>query len=78
MKAPNKIYLNIPKQELEAPLDSTTWDTKEFDDCINVEYIKRDFLLKWLDERVLNSPKYEFGEGFNAAIGQVIGKIISL
>ena len=78
MKTPDKIYLNIPKQELEAPLDSTTWDTKEFDNCINVEYIKRDFLLKWLDKRVLDSPKYEFDEGFNAAIGQVIGKIISL
>lgn len=48
MKAPDKIYLNIPKQELEAPLDSTTWDTKEFDDCINVEYIRKDALLDWL------------------------------
>lgn len=48
MNAPDKIYLNIPKQELEAPLDSTTWDTKEFDDCINVEYIRKDALLDWL------------------------------
>lgn len=42
MKLPNKIYLNIPKQTLEIPLDSTTWDIKEFDDCINVEYIRKD------------------------------------
>ena len=48
MKLPDKIYLNIPKQTLEIPLDSTTWDIKEFDDCINVEYIRKDALLDWL------------------------------
>ena len=51
MKAPDKIYLNIPKQELEAPLDSTTWDTKEFDNCINVEYIRKDTILELLQNR---------------------------
>ena len=51
MIAPDKIYLNIPKQELKAPLDSTTWDTKELDDCINVEYIRKDAVLELLQNR---------------------------
>ena len=73
MKTPDKIYLNIPKEELKAPLDSTTWDTKAFNDCINVEYIRKDALLEWLKDMIDYSSKERQG-----AYQNVIDKINSL
>lgn len=83
MKAPDKIYLNIPKQELEAPLDSTTLDTKEFDGCINIEYIRKDALLDWAKEQLAYYQKLEEeGDpvrwGQRNAFQQVIDKFKSL
>lgn len=40
METPDKIFLNIPKGDGKPDLDATTWETREFADCINVEYIK--------------------------------------
>lgn len=50
MKAPDKIYLNTPK--IQPELDNTTWDTKTYADCENVEYIRKDALLEWAKERL--------------------------
>jgi len=56
MKAPDKIYLNIPK---DSPaiynndvLEIATWSTKEFADCKNICYISKDFLLEWAKEEM--------------------------
>lgn len=48
MEAPNKIYLNFPKIQPH----HATWDTKQYGDCINVEYIRKDALLEWLNNEV--------------------------
>lgn len=45
MSAPNKIYLNYPKEKMDS--DIATWDTKTFADCKNIEYIRKDYLLEW-------------------------------
>lgn len=51
MKAPDKIYLNIPKALYEKDQEIVaTWDTQEWDDCINPEYIRKDLLLEWAKE----------------------------
>ena len=50
MKAPDKIYLNTPK--IQPELDNTTWDTKTYADCENVEYIRKDALLELAKERL--------------------------
>jgi hypothetical protein len=50
MKAPDKIYLNYPKGEMDS--DIATWDTKTFDDCENTCYIRKDYLLEWLDKEL--------------------------
>lgn len=47
MKAPDKIYLNAPK--IQPELDNTTWDTKTYADCENVEYIRKDALLEIIE-----------------------------
>lgn len=44
--APDKIYLNIPKEDIDI-FDIATWDTEEIDDCVNVPYIRKDALLDW-------------------------------
>lgn len=41
METPDKIFLNIPKGDGKPDLDATTWDTREFADCINVEYVRK-------------------------------------
>lgn len=58
MDAPDKIYLNIPKALYEKDQEIVaTWDTKEWDDCINPEYIRKDLLLEWAKE--LTSEPYD-------------------
>lgn len=53
MKAPDKIYLNIPKALYEKDQEIVaTWDTKEWDDCINPEYIRKEVLTEWLKEKI--------------------------
>lgn len=47
MKAPNKIYLNFPK--IQPELDNATWDTKQYDDCENVEYIRKEAIIEKLN-----------------------------
>jgi hypothetical protein len=50
MNAPGKIYINIPK--CNGDLDSATWDDREYADCENVEYIRKDALMEWLKGRM--------------------------
>ena len=47
-KSPDKIYLNIPKV---GTYDDATWDTTEFDDCINEVYVRRDAIIEWAKEK---------------------------
>ena len=47
-KSPDKIYLNIPKA---GTYDDATWDTTEFDDCINEVYVRRDAIIEWAKEK---------------------------
>lgn len=75
---PDKIYLNIPK--IQPELDNTTWDTKTYADCENVEYIRKDALMEWLKTKtesaeivVANSVKVT-----RQVYKQVIDKIESL
>lgn len=55
MNAPNKIYLNAPK--IQPELDNTTWDTKAWKDCENIEYIRKDALLEWLNKTAAEYKK---------------------
>lgn len=49
MNAPDKIYLNIPKVLYENDEEIVaTWDTQEWDDCVNPEYIRKGLLVEWM------------------------------
>lgn len=52
MKTPNEIYLNTPKGQTD--FNIATWDTKPFDDCENIKYVRKDALLEWAKERLDN------------------------
>ena len=54
---PDKIYLNTPK--IQPELDNTTWDTKTYADCENVEYIRKDVV----DEMVKSAEDHAFFAG---------------
>ena len=41
----------------------------------NVEYIRKDALLEWLESKVYEHNEDRFDDGFNAALGQVIDKL---
>lgn len=43
-----------------------------------VEFIRKDFLLEWLEAKVYEHNEDKFDDGFNTALGQVIDKINSL
>lgn len=42
------------------------------------EYIRKDALLEWLNEKLYEHNEDRFDDGFNTALGQVIDKIESL
>ena len=50
MKAPNKIYLNVSKEYAETSdaLEVATWDTKEWEDCVNIQYLDKELVLEKL------------------------------
>ncbi len=54
---PDKIYLNTPK--IQPELDNTTWDTKTYADCENVEYVRKDVV----DEMVKSAEDHAFFAG---------------
>ena len=83
MKAPDKIYLNTPK--IQPELDNTTWDTRPYDDCINVEYIRKNALLEWAkekyedyDRRLVGFPDDGAYWGQRNAFRQMIDKLNSM
>lgn len=45
---------------------------------VNVEYIRKDLLLEWLEAKVYEHNEDKFDDGFNTALGQVIDKINTL
>ena len=63
MNAPDKIYLNIPKDNPviynNDVLEIATWSTKEFADCKNICYIRKDYLLKWAKDELKLSKDVE-------------------
>ena len=66
MNAPNKIYVLPEWASVVKVLDE------------EVEYIRKDSLLEWLNGMVYEYNLDRFDDGFNAALGQVIDKIESL
>jgi len=74
MKAPDKIYLD---PGFSGDFDFATWDTEKKLES-DVEYIRKDFLLEWLEAKVYKHNEDKFDNGFNTALGQVIDKINSL
>ena len=69
MDEPNKIYVSRPVYNQCGLVIS---EDKP------VEYIRKDFLLEWLESKVYEHNEDKFDDGFNTAIGQVIDKINSL
>ena len=71
MKAPDKIYLNTPK--IQPELDNTTWDTKTYADCENIEYIRKDTLLEWvkLVYGKLSMNPFDCSEAFEELINKI-------
>ncbi len=72
MKAPDKIYL---EKSLSNPnrLHSQWYPYDVLGG--GIEYIRKDFLLEWLESKVYEHNEDRFDDGFNTAIGQVIDKI---
>lgn len=66
MKAPDKIVMPEATSQLRFTMTES------------VEYIRKDALLGWLNGKVYEHNEDRFDDGFNAALGQVIDKIISL
>lgn len=64
---PDKIYTNNRGVYAELPIFS------QID--ANVEYIRKDALLEWLESKVYEHNEDRFDDGFNAALGQVIDKL---
>ena len=67
MKAPDKIYLNSIHPE-------PYW-FKGKQVSSDIEYIRKDALLEWLESKVYEHNEDRFDDGFNAALGQVIDKL---
>ena len=78
MEAPNKIYLNFPK--IQPGLDNATWDTKQYGDCINVEYLRKDALLEWVNN--VRSSRRNTGDDYFipaiAVLNDLIDKLNSI
>lgn len=77
MKAPDKIYMTPSYGEPDNVLLASF--SKSHLDCHrDIEYIRKDALLEWLNGKVYEHNEDRFDDGFNAALGQVIDKINSL
>ena len=68
---PNKIYLSKLVMAGAEILDKPVSDG-------DIEYIRKDFLLEWLEAKVYEYNEDKFDDGFNTALGQVIDKINTL
>lgn len=66
---PDKIY--IQKEDGKTITLNKVYDT-------DIEYIRKDALLEWLESKVYQHNEDKFDDGFNTALGQVIDKINSL
>lgn len=81
MEAPDKIYLHGYDFDKEP---CVKWHEKPMEKgmrgyhVVNVEYIRKDFLLEWLEAKVYEHNEDKFDDGFNTALGQVIDKINTL
>lgn len=69
MKVPDKIYVQIDKPT------GAMFVNYDRNDKNNVEYIRKDALLEWLESKVYEHNEDRFDDGFNTALGQVIDKI---
>ena len=77
MKAPDKIYVSIPTRlQSDSPkYVGIAWNDKSNLTTPQIEeYIRKDALLKWLEEKL----KERHAPQFRDALGQVIDKINSL
>lgn len=83
MKAPDKIYLTNGDRDHLINFDSDVadglvmWCEDKITDH-DVEYIRKDLLMEWLEAKVYEHNEDKFDDGFNTALGQVIDKIESI
>ena len=77
MKAPDKIYIAAQTFPNEIDWDGSPISTKKVEDT-DVQYIRKDALLKWLESMVYQHNEHILAAGFNTAIEQVIDKLNSL
>lgn len=78
MIEPDKIYLNVTKEysETDDALEVATWDTKEYENCVNVSYIRKEAIINWLNEQlVAAADRFDFRA---IAFKQTIDKVNSL
>lgn len=83
MKAPDKIYLNTPKVYANSSdsYECSTWATKEYDNCENTEYIRKDALLEWAKAKkaeLLNEELTDVAAGINMGMDMLIYKLEQL
>ena len=73
MKAPDKIYVS------HLIYDTWQYTTPDPDDETEVEYIRKDALLEWLDGKLTVEGATEgFVGGYDSALKDVIDKLNSL
>ena len=72
MKAPDKLYVS------QLIYETWQYQTPDPDDETQVEYIRKNALLEWLESKVYEHNEDRFDDGFNNALGQVIDKLNSM
>lgn len=72
MEAPDKIYIPNCIDTVSKAILTTTAKPDD------VEYIRKNALLEWLESKVYEHNEDKFDDGFNTALGQVIDKINTL
>lgn len=77
MKSPNKIYMTPSYGEPDNVL-LASFSKSHLDYHREIEYIRKDALLEWLESKVYEHNEDRFDDGFNAALGQVIDKLNSM
>ncbi len=76
MKAPDIIFLSSP----DGDFNVATWDTISFDNDVCVEYIRKDALLEWAQEKNkrIDTEEGDYTLGYVSAMIDLIEKIESL
>jgi len=76
MNAPDKIYVSRNFSEDNSP--HGLWYLKKSEHDINVEYIRKDALLEWAEEKLENMKKLSPSDGariYSNAINDLVDKL---